>query len=919
MKRLLIGVVAALVASLAPQTGAGADGTWQSARSASPYRQFLRSSDATPAKTWSGERSFSAACFESPRTDPRDSARLDVVEYGAFYGCVEPGAWLFPVETFDSWTSSALDSYLVQIDTDGTSTNGCGGYEFAVAAVYDNGLVGGIIRTPSCTSSTWTSVGAISVQRPTTKDIGMLFPTQMIGSPTKIIWSAGLLAANATTWDDLPNSGVHTDQLAAPSSGSPTTTTPPPGGTTQNPCPPVTHSDGQRRRYASSSSPSLPSVLTAAGMRAVRSLGGGVTVFSGDLRIAAAALQAAGIAADLGDDYRIPFTAVPDDPGYVDQWYLPAVGADRAWEVTRGSESVVVAVLDTGVDGTHSELAGRLTAGWDTISGSPLAAGNTDPVGHGTATAGLVAASTSNARGIASLGWHTRVMPVRIGNAEGATAADLMAGLRYAADNGARIINVSLGSECTSGGEANAVSYAQGKGALIVAAAGNERQEGNPVEYPAAHPGVLAVGATTRTGTVASYSNSGSYIDLVAPGGAAGSSVADSVIVLAPMPAAFDAGSGTSFSSPIAAAAAALVLAANPGMSAAAAGERLVATARDAGPAGRDNEFGAGILDAAAAVGPVSSTTTTTTAPATTTTTAPGPGAQVVRLSGGDRMATAVAISQSGFPSGGVEAVVLARADDFPDALAGAPFAAGLNAPLLLTGSQSLDGRVHDEIRRVLPAGGSVYVLGGESAIGRGVEDALRAGGHNVVRVSGRNRYETATLISERVADPSAAFLVTGTSFPDALAAGAAASSTRGVVLLTAGAAMPAETAAYLQARPALKRYAIGGPAAAAAPGSTVVTGANRYETSANVARTFFPGAAAAGVASGLGFADALPGGAHVGRRGGPLLLVPFESAPQSVRDWLGQHRPSLREVFIYGGTSTVSQQVESEVRQLTQ
>lgn len=314
---------------------------------------------------------------------------------------------------------------------------------------------------------------------------------------------------------------------------------------------------------------------------------------------------------------------------------------------------------------------------------------------------------------------------------------------------------------------------------------------------------------------------------------------------------------------------------------------------------------------------PTSSTTTSRPA-TTTTTTSQRSGADTTRLSGGDRIETAIAVSGRRFTDRSGESVVLARADAFPDALASAPLAVRTNGPILLTARDRLDGRVQDEIGRVLTPGRTVYLVGGTSALGTEVEQALRSAGYSVIRYGGRNRFETATLMAEGSSSPTAALLVTGDNFPDALSAGAAAGATGGVVLLTAGSSMPPETAAYLQARPSLRRYAIGGPAGAADPSATSVRGADRFETSTNVARQFFSGPGAAGVSSGASFADALPGGADMGRLHGPLLLTRFDSLPDGVASYLAGVRSTLRSVAIYGGTSTVSDQVEQQIRQTT-
>ena len=186
-------------------------------------------------------------------------------------------------------------------------------------------------------------------------------------------------------------------------------------------------------------------------------------------------------------------------------------------------------------------------------------------------------------------------------------------------------------------------------------------------------------------------------------------------------------------------------------------------------------------------------------------------GTPVTRLAGTDRIATAVAVSQNSFPAGNAGAVVLARGDDYPDALVGGPLAAAKNAPLLLTEGSTLPGATATEIKRVLPAGGTVYVLGGTSAVPATVAGQLTSLGYSVVRYSGADRYATAVAVAKALGSPTTVLLATGTNFPDALAAGPAAAHVHGAILLTNGSTVPTETASYLAG--AHTTYAIGGPA----------------------------------------------------------------------------------------------------------
>jgi YVTN family beta-propeller protein len=285
------------------------------------------------------------------------------------------------------------------------------------------------------------------------------------------------------------------------------------------------------------------------------------------------------------------------------------------------------------------------------------------------------------------------------------------------------------------------------------------------------------------------------------------------------------------------------------------------------------------------------------------------------RLSGSDRYATAVAVSQSQFPTdGSAGAVVLARGTDYPDALVGTPLAKANNAPLLLTSGTSVTPVTLAEIQRVLPTGKTVYVLGGTAAIPSTVDTQLTGLGYQVVRYSGATRYATAVAVAVALGNPTTVLLATGVNFPDALSAGVAAAKVGGVVLLTAGATLPTETATYLTAH-AMTTYAVGGPAATADPSATAIVGADRYETAVDVAQKFFTAPTTVGVATGLAFPDALSGGAALGRLGAPLVLVAGTSVPTSASSYLTSVDAATTKGFLFGGPNTVSAAVLTGVQ----
>jgi serine protease len=282
------------------------------------------------------------------------------------------------------------------------------------------------------------------------------------------------------------------------------------------------------------------------------------------------------------------------DPYRGQQWDLTKMRAADAWQKSTGT-GATVAVIDTGVDASHPDLAGKILPGIDIISG--VEGTSTDPNGHGTHVAGTIAALTGNGEGVAAVAPGAKILPIRVLGANGSGyMSDAATGIVYAADHGANVINMSLGSTAQVTAVTNAISYARGKGVVVVAAAGNERASGSPVSYPAADPGVIAVAATDSADAFAGYSNRGSYVDIAAPGSG----------IVSTYPAAKGSSyvimSGTSMAAPHVAAVAALLESYRPGLTPDQVEQAMESSAVDLGPAGKDADYGYGRIDAAAAL-----------------------------------------------------------------------------------------------------------------------------------------------------------------------------------------------------------------------------------------------------------------------------------------------------------------------------
>lgn len=315
-----------------------------------------------------------------------------------------------------------------------------------------------------------------------------------------------------------------------------------------------------------------------------------------DVPGALAALAAAPGVRFAEPQHVVRMTRTPNDPLFRDQWSLQAARLPKAWDRTTGG--VLVAVLDSGVDGGHPDLTGKVVAGGDFVDGD---ADPTDEQGHGTAVAGVVAARSNDRSGIAGASWGATILAERVldhdGVGSGCAAAVAMVD---AADAGAKVINLSLSGPAETCPQVYryAVEHAREAGAVVIAATGNSAHEGNPVGYPAACDGVVAVGATDRSGKRAFFSSYGPHVDLVAPG-------QDLPVLLREGAGDYgwEFGSGTSYAAPLVAGVAALVLARTPGLTPDQVEARLTGTAKDLGARGRDAGTGAGLLDAARAVG----------------------------------------------------------------------------------------------------------------------------------------------------------------------------------------------------------------------------------------------------------------------------------------------------------------------------
>ncbi|WP_432901221.1 type VII secretion-associated serine protease mycosin [Micromonospora matsumotoense] len=277
-----------------------------------------------------------------------------------------------------------------------------------------------------------------------------------------------------------------------------------------------------------------------------------------------------------------------------DQFQLDELDAATAWRTSTG-RGVTVAVIDSGVDGAHPDLVGQVLPGMDLVS--PAGGDEPDPVGHGTTVASLIAGRGDDRRGVVGLAPDARILPVRVLDDENRydDAMIVAKGVRWAVDNGARVINLSLGGSGDSPALAAALDYAFARDVVVVACTGNvATSTTSKVWYPAREPGVIAVAGLERDSeNLWSGSITGHATTLTAP--ATG-------LVGARPPSNYWGVQGTSFAAPLVTATAALVRARYPEMSAGDVVNRLLSTAKDIGPTGRDDRFGYGLVDPVAAL-----------------------------------------------------------------------------------------------------------------------------------------------------------------------------------------------------------------------------------------------------------------------------------------------------------------------------
>lgn len=730
----------------------------------------------------------------------------------------------------------------------------------------------------------------------------------------------------------------------------------------------------------------------------------------------------------------LPSANEPKDPLFQEQWSMVSGNVQGAWDMGATGQGLTIAIVDTGVALKHPDLMGNLIPGYNSITESEAPEATQDDNGHGTHVSGIAAAGR-NGVGIVGVAYQAKIMPIKAINSKGDGYDDAIAeGIVWAADHGAKIINLSigLGNGASSAILSVAINYAYDKGCLLVAASGNhdpELQETPVVSYPASDPHVLAIVATDETGKVTNYSEIGPEISLAAPG----DDIASTWWSKTEGPG-YSYASGTSMATPFVSGEAALIWSKNLELSRDQVIQVLKQGTKDLGSPGRDNQYGYGLVDVKLALSIASKTLDTLTSPAnvntgggivqavvgstkasisitpqtfeksvevslrTISTPASLPngatlltpvfqvewanasplkilslkwndplfnvesGATVYRwdgqrwislggeISGGEvrlglykpgiyavgttpvgtqqpqRFAgdtaeeTAVQISKATFPTG-ADTVILAQASQFPDALAGAPLAYKLQAPILLSPSTGLTEDVSAELQRLAPK--TIYLLGGTAALTSTIETKLRQK-YEVKRLYGYSAEGTAAAIARELGTKGRAVVASVGYFQDALVISSWAARQGVPILLTQSQELSTDTGAVLKELNVAESLVIGGTAVVGSqvmdqlPFPKRISGVTAYDTAAAVLQAYPPTTAKLLLATGENYPDALTGAVRAAFYGSMVVLVPTHSAiPESLATLLKFWRG--RKVESLGGVAALPEKVVETVKMYVQ
>ncbi|MHA7139610.1 S8 family serine peptidase [Rossellomorea arthrocnemi] len=574
-----------------------------------------------------------------------------------------------------------------------------------------------------------------------------------------------------------------------------------------------------------------------------------------------------------------------NDPFYESQSLLfDQINVTKAWETYRPLDTVVVGVVDSGIDLNHPDLQTAIVGGKNFIhEGEPPL----DHDGHGTHVAGLIGAATNNSVGVSSIGKNVKLMPIKVFEGNTTSMSTVIKGIEYAVDQGVDVINLSLGSYSNMKSLEDVVQYASSKGVIVVGASGNDNDD--MVVFPAVYPNVLGVGSVdTSTLKKAEFSNFGPSVDVVAPG----------TDVLSTGIGRYINMEGTSMSTGIVSSIAAMIKQQAPYLT----GHQVMKIIEDTSQTTDENySLGKGLVNADAALKYIHTKN---------------------RLAGANSVSTSVEISKEGWRkldekelainnqklSG--KFVILASGDTFADSLAASPLASYLDSPILLVKQSRISEKVLSEIKRL--GADHIVIVGGEEALSGNVEKELRGLEVSSHRLFGETRYETNLAINKTIPfNTNKAFIVSGEDYPDALSIASYSGVLKYPIIFTKKDSLAASLKQYIRTEEITKVYVIGGEAVISKtventlPSPYRISGEDRYSTNKAIQDVFGKqfNSPYLFYATGENYPDALTAGPLASRLKSPVLLV---GSAKADFEWSTKLFSDKKGYFILGGEDVI-------------
>lgn len=585
-----------------------------------------------------------------------------------------------------------------------------------------------------------------------------------------------------------------------------------------------------------------------------------------------------------------------NDPFYESQSLLfDQMNVSEAWETYRPLNTVVVGVVDSGIDVNHPDLQTAIVGGKNFIheGEAPL-----DHDGHGTHVAGLIGAITNNSIGVSSIAKNVKLMPIKVFEGNTTSMSTVIKGIEYAVDQGVDVINLSLGSYSNMKSLEDVIQYASSKGVIVIGASGNDNDD--LVVFPAAYPNVLGVGSVdTSTLKKADFSNFGPSVDVVAPGTGVLSTGIDGYINM----------EGTSMSTGIVSSIAAMIKQQAPYLT----GRQVMNIIEDTSQTTDENySLGKGLVNADESLKYIHTKN---------------------RLAGATSVSTSVEVSKEGWKkldekdltihnqklSG--KFVILASGDTFADSLAASPLASYLDSPILLVKKSRVSDEVLNEINRL--GADHILIIGGEEALSGNVEDELGGLQVETHRLFGETRYETNLAINEIIPFKSnKAFIVSGENYPDALSIASYSGVLNYPIIYTKQDSLSDSLKQYIQTEEITKAYVIGGEAVVSKkventlPSPYRISGEDRYSTNKAIQDAFGKQLSSPYLfyATGENYPDALTAGPLASRLKSPVLLV---GAAKPDFEWGTKLFSDKKGYFILGGEDVIPSPMAWEIDRL--